>query len=224
MTYEQKQIKARDRRYRVMDSIAVRVSTVKSVRGTVTPCGKTFARPVRATWPECDAQRRFIAYAKGYGVPWLAGTLKPSSSGSGVTGARATRSDPAGIAPRLQSVRGHALSVELRPIQVRREAWNVQVHRLHGRLRIMGQSANGRKTSAMATCQKNANGSPATGRDTPKTSRHGTKPYRKTSEIGHNVPPRDETPCFWGGQRPATGHLYRLTICSNVSKRIGGTR
>lgn len=217
MTYEQNQIKARDRRFGYVDSFAVGVSTLKSVRGVVTASGKAIARSVRATWPECDTQRRFVAGSEGDGCAGLDKSLKPRRSGSGTTGARANRSDPAGIAPRLQSVRGHAIPVELRPIQARRKAGNVQVHRLHGRQRNAGESTNGSESGAVATCQKNANGSPATGRSTPQTSRHGTKPRRKTSEIGHFVPPRDKTACFWVVLRPATGHLYRLTICSNLS-------
>ena len=213
---EQIQIQARDRRFRYVDSFVIGVSTLKSVRGVVTAGGKTVARPVRATWPECDAQRRFIARPQGDGRAWLVKSFKPRGRRSGTKRSWATRSDSARIAPRLQPLRPDALSTELRPGQVGCEAGNLQVHRLHGRRRITRKSTLRSQSGDMATCQKNANGSPATGRSNGSSSRHGTEQLKKWAMNRYFVPPRDKTPCFSGLLRPATGHLYRFTICTEV--------
>ena len=219
MTYEQKQIKARPRRFRNVDSLAAGIYAVKSVRGTVTAGGKAAARSIGTLGAERDPQRRFISSAKGNGLSRMDEPLKPLRSGLRAKGERLTCSDQTGISPRLQSVRGNSVSAELRPLQTGREAGNLSVDRLHGRRRITSQSTNGRKTGTVEASQKNANGSPATGRSTHRTSRHGTKRHQAGDEIADFVPPRDKTPCFWGVHRPATGHLYILTMCTPISSQ-----
>ena len=214
MAYEQEQIQAWDRGSRTMDTHTAGVLAVAGVRGTVTAWGETVARPVRPDGAECDAQRGFVSRPQGDGLAWLDKPFKPRGGGPGTTCSRATCSDATGIAPRLQPVRGHTLPAELRPLETRRQAGNVPIHRLHGRRRSTGQTAHGSESGTVATSQKNANGSPATGRRPPRTSRHGTTAEENRLEIADFVPPRDKTPCFSVVHRPATGHLYRLTISS----------
>lgn len=217
MTYEQIEIKTRDRRNGYLDSLSSGVFAVKGVRGTVTAGGKAFARRVGATWPERHAQRRFVTSAQGHGGTRVDKPFKPRRSGSGTTGAWTTRSDPAGIASRLQSIRGHFVSAELQLDEGRRKAGDIQANRLYGRRRITRQSTHGSKSGEVATPEKNANGSPATGRSTPKTYRHGTNQAHENRGIADFVPPRDKTPCFWVWLRPATGHLYRFAICTGLT-------
>ena len=223
MTYEQIQQEARDRRIRHVDTDAAGVSAVTGVRRAFTAGGKAAARPAGTPGAERQGQRRSIARAQGHGLPWMDKPQQPRRSGSRIDRPSASCSNPAGIAPRLQSLRGHAVPAELRPDEARRNAGSLQVHRLHGRRRNTGRSANDGESGSVATSQKNANGSPATGRSTGKTSRHGTRRPASSGEIADFVPPRDKTPCFWASLRPATGHLYRLTICSGILGRHSGS-
>lgn len=161
---------------------------------------------------ECAQERRHQPDAEAHEGKGLVGSGEPWSGCTRVGDAWLDRADAAGLAAGLQFVCADPVPVGLRPAKAGRVAGLLPDDGLHGQWCGPRQSSNGSKTGRLEACAKNANGSPATGRYTDQTSRHGTNGSGKSGEVGEFVPPRDKTPCFSGAQRPATGHLSRLAI------------
>lgn len=213
MTHAEKENEARHSSCRGMAASSFGFFTIKSLRRDVSPCGKIITRSMGVIRPERKRQRGFIAYPENTGCPRLVKSFQPSCSSPRVIRTWLINSNPKRHSLGLQLVCSNAISTALRPIQVRCFSWKLSSYGLHGGRRSTGKTSNLGKSSPLETCQKNANGSPATGRCMLKTSRHGTKQGNLKGEIRHFVPPRDKTPSFSCGYRPATGHLYRFTIC-----------
>ena len=198
---------------RSMAACADRFSEKPSMRGTISARCQVADGRARHAWPECDQERRYQPHAEVDGRPRVVQPGELARRGPGVDRPRATVSDPPGLQARLQLVRRHLLPARLRPDKAGCPPRMLSNDRLHGTECRGREAADGAASGTVATSSKNANASPATGRSTRKTSHHGTKYDAGTDEIAVFVPPRDKTPCFSGWQRPATGHLFRFTIC-----------
>ena len=137
---------------------------------------------------------------------------KPRGCRAGVGGIRTARANAPRIEARLQPVRLHPVSAGLRLEQAGHIAGKLPNYRLHGRWGGACGASIRIKAGHLAPCQKNAKGIPATGQSSCYPSRHGTNAYAECSEMTEFVPPREKTPAFSVGNRPATGHLSRLAI------------
>lgn len=207
-----------------MASNAIGLSTVKSLRGTVHLGSQVTVRRAGDTRAERDRQWRYFAGAQVDGSQRMDKSKQSRRSRKRTQGTRITDSNASRLATRLQPVRMHPLSTQLRSEKNRCGSRQFSHYGLHGVRRESRTAPDRNQTGQLATRKESrtlsrhgTNGIPATGRSRPKTSRHGTKSKAKSIEIADFVPPRDKTPCFWGVHRPATGHLYRLTICSEIS-------
>lgn len=195
--------------HRLMASRAPRFSQVEGMRGTFAPWCQIAAGRARPTRPERDQKRRYQSSAAHHAPPWMDEQKQSACRHCGTDRARPAIHDAARITAGLQSVRLHHVPARLRLIETRRSPRLIPADGLHGRRTDPCKTAYGDSAGSMATRQKIKNGAPATGRFSLKTSRHGTNDARNFLVKGHFVPPRDETPCFSGSKRPATGHLYR---------------
>ncbi len=184
--------------------------------GTFATWSKAIAGCDGDAWPECDQQRRHLPHAEGHGNSWLVRPFNPCCCKKGASTVRPAGQNQAGYAGRLQSIRMCAVPAELRLGEARREARVLSDNGLHGGECRVCRPSYRVNPGETAVRQKNRNGSPATGQTTGSSSRHGTSGEFETVEVSVFVPPRDKTPCFSGRVRPATGHLYRFTICTAV--------
>lgn len=188
---------------------------LESLRGTLSTGRQVTAGCSGATWSERHQERRYQPCAKGDGDSWMVEPIQSRRSRSGATAVRAAVANPARLADGLQSLRLHAVPAGLRPGEAGRKARMLSDHGLHA-AGVAWKTTSRISAGHLEACQKNANGSPATGRSNGSSSRHGTRHQFQCIEIGDFVPPRDKTPCLLGWLRPATGHLYRFTICRAV--------
>ena len=196
MSHVQKQIETWDSSVGLMVAAAPGVSEVDGLCGTITTGCETPDRPSGAPGAERHAQWRFITGTEGHGRSWVDKPQQSCRSGSRTYRAWTTCANPAGLTPRLQPVRNHVISAELRPVQTRHQAGSLSIYRLHGREGRAGKSTNNGQSGRMETGQKNAKGSPVAGRSPVKTSRHGTSSTTGNRGIADFVPPWDKTPYF----------------------------
>ena len=216
----------RHRLYRPLGSGSVGLPAESGVCGTFAARCKAAARGAGELIDERQQERRHQL-----GTEPDADSRMDRTADAQCSRARAGRSWPS--VPHASRFETRLLAVGLHPVSTglqtpaRRAAWMLPADRLHGRWRPC-EPADRAETSALATCPKNANAGPATGRSMRQPSRHGTNSQRGIIEIAEFVPPRDKTPCFWGSLRPATGHLYREAIStrerSSASGRAKGPR
>lgn len=198
---------------RLMASRAPRFSQIESSGGVITTRRKVAAGRAGAAGAECGRQWRYQSSAAHHAHPWMDEQKQPACRHCGTDRERPVIHDAARIKAGLQPVRLHPIPARLRLVEARRSPRLIPADGLHGRRTDPCKPAYRDSSGSVATRPKIKNGTPATGRFSLKTSRHGTNDARKFLEIGHFVPPRDETPCFSGSKRPATGHLYRYAIC-----------
>lgn len=162
---------------------------LKSLRDTVSIGRQVAAGCSGATWSERHQERRYQPGAESNGGSWMVKPLQSRRSRSGVAAVRAAGANPARLADGLQPVRMHAVPAGLRPSKAGRKARMLSDHGLHA-ARHAWKTASRISASHLETCQENANGSPAAGRSTGSSSRHGTKYPIKADEISDFVPPR----------------------------------
>ena len=190
-------------------------SPVESVCRAIAARLQVAARCYGTAWAERHQERRHQPSTQNDGRSWMVKPLQSRCSSSGVASVRSAGANPARLADGLQPVRLHAVPAGLRSGKAGRKARELSDHRLHA-ARHACETTSRIGAGHLETCQKNANGSPATGRSDGSSSRHGTEQLNKWAINSCFVPPRDKTPCFPGWLRPATGHLYRFTICTEV--------
>ncbi len=203
--------------HRRMVAQPVGLPAITRLCGTLPARSKAAARPDGATRTKRDQKRRSEHRAQADGYSWMDQQKQSVGGDPRASGRRADSQDSAGKSPGLQSVCADPLPIGLRPVEVRRQTGNLPDDGLHGRRRNSLSTTDREQSSALATGKKIKNGSPATGRYTCQSSRHGTKFIGTNAELGEIVPPRDEIPCFSGSYRPATGHLYRYAIYTGLS-------
>ena len=196
MSYVQKQIETWNSRIGFMATAAPGVFMVDGLCGTFATGCEAPDRPSGTPGTERHAQRRFITSTEGHGHSWVDKPQQSCRSGSRTDRAWIAGTNPAGLTPRLQPVRNHVISAELRPVEARHQAGSLPIYRLYGRGSRAGQSTNQGQTGRMETGQKIAKGSPVAGRRSIKTSRHGTASPSENSGIADFVPPRDKAPCI----------------------------
>lgn len=202
-------------RHRLMASTTAQLSQIERSSGAIAAWGKIVAGRAGAAGAECCWERRPQLNPEGYGCSRMVKQEHIACGDSGAFGIRFVDPVAAGIKTRLQPLRLHALPARLRSKQDRHQAVELSNNRLDAN-RNARKSTNIRESGNLATHQKIKNGSPATGRSTKKTSRHGTNDTGKHPEIRHFVPPWDEIACFGGFNRPTTGHLYRYAISRGI--------
>lgn len=209
-----------------MASNTIGVPSIKGMCGTVTTGSEVTVRRTGNAWAERDRQRRYFTGAQVDGDQRMEESQQPRSSG--------TRTHQTRIAApnarwqettRLPSVRMHPLPNQLQSKKSRRQGFSH--FGLHGVRRESRTATDRNQTGQLATHKEGrsssrhgTNSSPIRGRtrrNRSSSSRHGTNSKTQNAEITDFVPPRDKTPCFWGVHRPRMGHLYRLTICSEIS-------
>lgn len=222
MSHVKKPIKTWNRGYRGMAARHLGFFEVTGMCGIIAAWSKADAGFVRSTWTERDRQRRPIHSAESNGYSRLDKPRQSSRCNPRVAGTWAIGSDPARFKAGLLPVCGNAVPVELRLGEAGYSAWELPRHGLYGEGGGACKTADRNKPVPLATCQKNANGSPATERTKRQTFRHGTNQSNQNEEIGDFVPARNKTPCFSGWLRSAKGHLSRITICSSISEKRNG--
>lgn len=190
---------------------------IQGVRGVVAAGCKTSVGSARAAWPKRIQERRHQPGAEGNGGSRLVKPVEPWGCSSGTAAVWAIGANPAGFADGLQSVRLHPVPAGLRFGKAGCETRLLPDHGLHAAGHAC-KTSDRIKPGNLEARQKNTNGSPATGRSIASSSHHGTKCQFETMGINDFVPPRDKTTYFSGLLRPATGHLYRFTICVGVSE------
>ncbi|RFC37760.1 MAG: hypothetical protein DID92_2727743059 [Candidatus Nitrotoga sp. SPKER] len=220
MTHVQKKIETRHSSCRGVATSPTGIFAVQGVRRNVPTCSKISAGFMGVTWGQRKRQWRFISNSKNARDSGLDKPGQPACCNSRVNSKRPADSNSARWAFGLQLICTDALSTSLRSIQVTSYTKRLSSLGLHGRRRSTCQTTYIGKSGTLETCQKNANGSPATERCIPKTFRHGTMQHTKTVKMIHFVPPRNETHCFSCFDRSATGHLYRFTICMVILNGI----
>lgn len=199
-----------------MVTAAAGFSPQQSMCGAVAARRKAAVRRIGNAWTECSEERRPLPDSQVDARSRLVRPAKSECSGAGIGGARTADANPARVTTRLQPVRGYVVSAGLQT-PARRGAGMLPEHGLHAGRRAC-KPADRSEAGYLATCPKNANGNPATGRYTGQTSCHGTNSNGVKPKEAEFVPPRDKTPCFSGCRRPATGHLYKYAISLGESE------
>lgn len=163
-------------------------------------------------------ERRHMPLADNDVCAWM---VEPCQSQRGSP--RTDRPQPSGDdqareSPGLQPIRSDAVPLGLRHREVGCSSWVLPDERLQRAGWFARHATYGRQAGALATCQKNANGGPATEQGMSETFRHGTKCATELIEKQDFVPPRYKTPYFRGSHRSATGHLSRFAIYRGISR------
>ena len=161
---------------------------------------------------------RHQSFPESHGRSWLVWSRQSQCGGSRTDDAQPADDDSTGEPAGLQLVCADAVPARLRHFKSGRTTRMLFDQRLQSIGRVTWRRSNGLQAGALATCQKNANGGPATVRSAYKTFRYGTKRKAKVTPKQDFVPLRYKTPSFRGSHRSATGHLYRLAIYRGISR------
>lgn len=190
---------------------------IQSMCGAITTRAEASSRYAGKSWPQRNQEWGHIYSSKAHDGKRVDKPQQPKRRNERVNRVWPYRKDKARKSPRLQSVRDHTVSPELRHEQVGRVIGELQENRLHGCQYSTCSPSNGEPSGHVAMPKKKNFRCPAAGRSEVTLYRHGTKLNLKSHYFGYFVPPRYETPDFGGTYRPAAGHLYRLTIYTSFS-------
>ena len=196
-------------------SSGARLLTIQSLRRAVPAWREAISGCAIDARPECNKERGYFSSAENHGGAGMDKSKFLGRSGIGAYRAWSADTNPAGAAARLQPVRNYLVSAGLRHRKTRCKAGMLPDARLWGRWWRIRCQTNGNKSGQVAQSEKIEIGIPATGRCVRKTSRHGTNSETGKLKMSNFVPPRYKTHHFSAWHRPATGHLYRFTICTN---------
>lgn len=175
MTYETRYEKTQHSHQGPLASCGLGLPALSSLRGFIATSRKATIGHPGIAWAECHPQRGYKPRPQGNGRSWMVKPIQPWRSRSGATAIRPVGTNPARLKDGLQPVRLHAVPTGLRLIETGCETGLLPDHGLHAAGHA-GETSNGSEPSPVAKGQKNANGSPATGRSGLSSSRHGTKP------------------------------------------------
>lgn len=195
----------RHRLHWIVGACAARLLAQPRLCGAFAPrCKVALGRSLNAR-SQCCEEWRPLHNTKGHGLSRVVWTRNAKSGIQRTGSTRFVVGHTSGEPPRLQAVCMHPVSAGLRPTKARRETRLLPANRLHGRGSNERHASDGRASGTLATRQKNRNGSPATGRTPPQTSRHGTNGAGRSDSLR--------------ALRPATGQTPRLS--ASPSSRHG---
>lgn len=190
---------------------------VQSMCGAITTRAEASSRYAGKSWTQRNQEWGHIYSSKAHDGKRLDKPQQPKRRNERVNRVWPYRKDKTRKSPRLQSVRDHTVSPELRHEQAGRVFRELQEDRLHGGKYSACITSNGEQYCQVETAKKVNFRCPIGGRSTSTLSHRGTNSNSENAEFGHFVPPRDKTPTFNMLDCPPTGHLYRLTIYTSLS-------
>jgi len=185
---------------------------IKSMRGAFTIGIEAVCRYVGQPGPECNQKRRHINSPEADGRKRMDKSQQPKRSDERTITLWPNRKDKARKPLRLQPFCGHSLPAQLRHEKAGCVIGDLQDHRLYGGERQASIAPNNGQARYVETAKKIKFRCPVGGQSRITSSHWGTNSKFKNAKKCHFVPSGYKTPTFVIGDRPPTGHLYRLTI------------